>query len=141
MRVVIDTSVLIAAILGPAGPSREVIRCCLKGIFKPVMGTALFTEYESLLARKEKFSNCVLTTSEREELLDALLSVSEWVQIYYLWRPNLRDEADNHIIELAVTGAVSHVVTNNVRDFENAELIFPSIHVVKPQELLHVRPD
>jgi hypothetical protein len=34
----------------------------------------------------------------------------------FLWRPNLPDEADNHVIELAVAGGASAVVTNNVRD-------------------------
>ena len=45
-----------------------------------------------------------LTASERRALFDALLSVSEWIKVYYLWRPNLPDEGDNHLIELAVAG-------------------------------------
>jgi hypothetical protein len=28
--------------------------------------------------------------------LDAFLSVCHWQKVYYAWRPNLPDEADNH---------------------------------------------
>lgn len=139
MRIVVDTSVFVAAVLGPAGPSREIIRRCLTGEFQPIIGTALFTEYESLLAREGKFDDCLLTAPEREELLDAFLSVSEWIQVYYLWRPNLQDEADNHIMELAISGAAGYVVTNNLRDFRGGELTFPAIRIVSPQELLRQR--
>lgn len=139
MRVVLDTSVFVAAVLGSSGPSREVVRRCLKGQYRPLMGTALFAEYESLLRRDDKFTDCLLTASEREELFDALLSVTEWVQVYYLWRPNLPDEADNHVLEFAISGAAEYVVTNNIRDFNRAELSFPALRIVKPQELLRKR--
>lgn len=139
MRIVLDTSVFVAAILGPSGPSREVIRRCLVGEFQPIMGTALYMEYESLLTRDGKFDDCLLTAQEREELLDALLSASEWVQVYYLWRPNLRDEADNHLMELAISGAAEYVVSNNIRDFRGSELHFPAIRIAAPQDLLRVR--
>lgn len=51
-------------------------------------------------------------------LLNAFVSVSEWVEIYYSWRPNLRDEGDNHLIQLAVARNARIVVTNNIRDFQ-----------------------
>jgi predicted nucleic acid-binding protein len=49
-----------------------------------------------------------------------------------LWRPNLRDEGDNHIVELAVAGGAGMIVTNNVADFRNAELKFPGIEILRP---------
>jgi len=77
-----------------------------------------------------------LTLDEREALLNAFLSVCLWVDIYYAWRPNLRDEADNHLIELAVAGGATRLITKNLRDFRNAELIFPGIRVSSPEEFL-----
>ena len=47
---------------------------------------------------------CQLDREEREALLNAFLSVCTWQTVYYLWRPNLPDEADNHLVELAVAG-------------------------------------
>ncbi|WP_422133014.1 MULTISPECIES: PIN domain-containing protein [unclassified Endozoicomonas] len=49
--------------------------------------------------------------SEREQVLNALLSITQWVEIYYLWRPKLPDEADNHLVELAMAGGASHIIT------------------------------
>lgn len=134
--IVLDTSVLVAALLGPRGPSRAVLRACLEGCVQPLMGTTLFLEYEALLGRENVFAACALNRAEREALVDALLSVCRWTAVYYTWRPNLRDEADNHLIELAVAGGATYVVTNNLRDFQAPELRFPSLQIVLPETLL-----
>jgi hypothetical protein len=68
--------------------------------------------------------------------LEAFLSVCEWVQVYYLWRPNLRDDGDNHILELAVAGGASVIVTKNVADFRGSELRFADIRILSPKILL-----
>jgi len=133
---VIDTNVLVSAFLGPDGSSREVLRRSLKMQDRPIVGAALFAEYESVLAREELFSKCVLSARERNELFDAFLSVCQWTRIYYTWRPNVRDESDNHLIELAVAGAAQAIVTKNVRDFSGMELRFPDIRIVTPAALL-----
>ena len=54
----------------------------------------------------------------------------------YLWRPNLPDEADNHVVELSVAGGAEVIVTHNMRDFERAELRFPGLRVLTPGELI-----
>ena len=56
--------------------------------------------------------------------------------VYYLWRPNLPDEGDNHILELAVAGGAESIVTQNIRDFRRSELRFPGIAVLTPEEFL-----
>lgn len=134
--VVIDTSVLISALLGPAGPSRELIRRCLQGRYKPLISNTLFQEYEDVTSRPHILDKCPLTQAELRELLNAYYSAGEWVHIYYLWRPNLPDESDNFLIELAVAGNANCIVTNNVRDLRDAELIFPDLHITTPEQLL-----
>jgi putative PIN family toxin of toxin-antitoxin system len=134
--VVVDTNVFVAALLGPTGASRSVLRACLDGRLSPLMGTALFAEYESLLSREGVFRGCLLDRGQREAVLDAFLSVCRWTVIYFSWRPNLRDEADNHLIELAVAGGASAVVTKNTRDFRFAELHFPGLRILQPEKLL-----
>ncbi len=61
---------------------------------------------------------------------------SEWVRVYYLWRPKLRDEADNHVMELAVAGSAGAIVTNNVADFYEPGLRFREIRILRPREVL-----
>ena len=73
-----------------------------------------------MLNRSSLYRSSPLSQPEREELVAAFLSVCEWVQVYFGWRPNLPDEADNHIVELAVAGAASMIVRNNARDFRPA---------------------
>lgn len=132
----VDTSIFISALIGTKGPSREVIRRCLQGVYQPLMGNALFLEYESVIERDSIQEDCPLSGSEIQELLEAFLSVCQWVNIYYLWRPNLIDEADNHLIELAVAGNAIALVTNNVRDFQNTELLFPDLLILKPEDII-----
>ena len=61
--IVLDTNVFVSALLGPRGMSRELLRRCLLGRYQPLMGTTLFLEYESLLARDELFETCQLDRS------------------------------------------------------------------------------
>lgn len=51
-------------------------------------------------------------------------------------RPNLRDEADNHVIELGFAGGARVIVTKNIRDFRATELRFPDLQVLKPEAVL-----
>lgn len=90
-RIVVDTSILISALIGSRGPSRELIRCCLKGEYQPLMGNSLFAEYESVVWREKIISSCPLTKDEILALLNAFMASCEWVSVYYLWRPNLKD--------------------------------------------------
>ena len=122
--------------LSRAGDNRKVLRACLEGRVRPIVGQALICEYEDVLSRSVVFRNCVLSTAERFELLDAVLSVSDWVKIYFSWRPNLRDEGDNHLVELAVAGRADMIVTHNIRDLRAGELKFPGLRIVRPHELL-----
>jgi uncharacterized protein len=135
MVVVVDTNVFLSALLGPGGASRQVLRACLEGRLEPLKGTALFTEYEDLLGRSELFEACRLSPARREALLDAFASVCRWTTVYFAWRPNLRDEADNHLIELAVAGGAEVVVTRNLRDVRSGELKFPGLRILPPEEL------
>jgi putative PIN family toxin of toxin-antitoxin system len=136
MIVVVDTNVLVSAFLGPGGAGREVLRRALQRRLEPLMGAALFAEYESVLARDALFERCVLSATERDQLLDDFLSVCRWTRVYYTWRPNVPDESDNHLVELAVAGGAQAIVTKNVRDFARMELRFPNLRVATPADLV-----
>lgn len=138
MRIVVDTNVLLGALLRQGGPNRKVLRACLEHRLLPYVGLKLFLEYEDVLARERLFRNCPLNAAERQQLFAAFLSVAEWTEVHYLWRPNLRDERDNHLMELAVAASAEILVTNNLCDFRNAELHFPSIRVLSPSDCLEV---
>ena len=135
MKVILDTNILVAACMG-SKPANTIVAQCLQGVFQPIVGTTLFNEYETVLLREEIFTNCRLNVAEREELLNIFLSCCQWVKIYYAWRPNLADEGDNHLIELAVAGNANYLITRNIRDFHQAQLHFPRIHICTPEDFL-----
>ncbi len=135
-KVVIDTSVMISALIGKRGASREVIRCCLTGKYLPLISNSLFQEFEDVSSRRVVRKACPLRAGEIRDLLNAFYSVCSWVPIYYLWRPNLKDEDDNFLIELALAGNSRKIVTNNVKDLQPAELKFDDLRILKPQQLL-----
>ena len=134
--IVVDTNVFVGALLSGTGANREIVRRCLTGVYQPLMGAGLFAEMEDTLQRTELMKKSPVSPNEREALFAAFLSVCRWTNIYYLWRPNLRGEGDNHVLELAIAGGADAVITNNVRDFAGGELKFPGIHIMTPVQFL-----
>lgn len=134
---VVDANVLVGGLISAAGHNRAVLRACLQGVANPIIGEALFLEYESVMGRSHLYVKSPLSPSERHEVFSAFLSVCEWITVYYLWRPNLPDEGDNHILELGVAGGAEAIVTNNVADFRRSELRFPEIRILTPKEFLN----
>lgn len=132
----VDTNVLVSAVLSPDGAAREVLRRCLTGHARPLLSNALFLEYEDVLAREELFAASSISSKDRVALLEAVLSICEWVSISFLWRPNLPDESDNHLIELAVAGNAESIITGNTKHIVAGELVFELIRIVTPANWL-----
>ena len=132
--VVIDTNVFVAGLRSAGGASRVVLRRALTGDFQPLFGNALWLEYQDLLGRDVWGEST--TSAERLQVLAALAQQGRWVPVYYGWRPNLPDEADNHLIELALAGGAAAIVTHNVRDVRRGELLFEQLRVLTPAQCL-----
>ena len=140
MKIILDTNIFVGACLG-SRYDNLVIRGCLTGDFKPLVSHALLFEYEDLIGREFVFDHPVaLNFEEREILFNALYSVCRLIDVSYLWRPNLKDEGDNFIVELAVAGNADYIVTKNIKDFRQSELVFDSFKVITPKQLLE-NPD
>ena len=63
-----------------------------------------------------------------------------WIEVFYAWRPNLPDEADNHLIELAVAARADVIVTRNLRDLSRGELKFAGLKILSPESCLEAFP-
>jgi len=134
--VVIDTNILVSALRSDGGASREVLRRALRGVYQPLFSNALWLEYEDLLGRAV-WSDAT-TPGERREILAALAAAGRWVRIYYLWRPNLPDEADNHLIELAVAGGAKAIITHNTRHLSRGQLLWKDLSILTPARCLEI---
>jgi putative PIN family toxin of toxin-antitoxin system len=135
--IVIDTNVFVSALRTTelsGNASRAVLRATLGGKFTPLFGNALWLEYEDLLGRQVWTEST--TAAERLAVLKALASVGRWVSIYYGWRPNLPDEGDNHLIELAVAGNAWAIVTYNLKDLQRGQLSWPHLQILTPEDCM-----
>ncbi|MDN5844601.1 MAG: putative toxin-antitoxin system toxin component, PIN family [Alcaligenaceae bacterium] len=138
IAIVLDTDVFVSGLRSEGGASREVLRRILLGKYLPLFGNALWLEYEDLLGRLVWTD--MTTAQERREVLAALAQAGRWVSVYYGWRPNLPDEADNHLIELAVAGGAQAIVTHNVRDVARGELAWENLRALTPAQCLESLP-
>src|SRR5437588_7257470 len=119
MRVVFDTSVLVAAARSKRGASHEILSRLPHARFQAVISVPLFIEYRALLLRPENLLQRV--PAQAEGFLDFLLSVSHLQEIFFLWRPALSDPDDDFILELAVAAGCRYIITHNLRDFRGTE--------------------
>ncbi|WP_181389662.1 PIN domain-containing protein [Leucothrix pacifica] len=88
--------------------------------------------------REKIQSLCKKTTVSLMEFLDGFASICTPIDARYLWRPNLKDEADNHLVELAIAAQARYIITNNVSDFAQAQLKQLGYEVITPEQLLRV---
>jgi putative PIN family toxin of toxin-antitoxin system len=131
MRVVLDTSVIVAGLRSPAGASWQVLKQIGQRKFRIAATPGMFLEYEQVLKRTKH----QLPLDQIEAFLSELAAVIDPVQVHFLWRPQLTDANDELVLEAAINGGVKAIVTHNRRDFVRAALRF-GIDVWTPAELL-----
>jgi putative PIN family toxin of toxin-antitoxin system len=117
VRVVLDTSVLVAAWRSRNGASFEILRLVPQGVFELVVSVPLVVEYEAVLLRH---CSGAQTAEHVTNLVDYLCARAHHQAIFYLWRPCLSDPGDDMVLELAVAAEARIVVTHNVKDFAAA---------------------
>ena len=98
--------------------------------FQLVVSVPLVLEYEMALKRRTELSD-----EDAEAVVDYLCRVADRQEIYFLWRPFLKDPADEMVLEVAVGAGVERIVSHNVGDFRGVEEQF-GIRVVTPGEFL-----
>jgi putative PIN family toxin of toxin-antitoxin system len=117
VRLVLDTTVLVAGLRSASGASRRLLRAALEKRFVLLLSVPLVIEYEAVATRKEHLRASGLKSTEVVALLDALISVSEPVVPRFRWRPMLRDPNDDMVFEAAFNGQADLLVTFNRTDF------------------------
>jgi putative PIN family toxin of toxin-antitoxin system len=132
VKLVLDTSVLVAAIRGPGGASATLLDRALAGEINVLISTPLLLEYEAVMTREEHLQVSGLTEAEISTLLDAFAAVAQHVEFFFTWRPSLNDPDDEMVLETAVNGGADAIVTFNERDFPAVTTRF-GIEVVAPR--------
>jgi putative PIN family toxin of toxin-antitoxin system len=131
-RVVLDTNVLVAASRSKKGASTKLLSLVGTGRFEMCVSVPLILEYESVLLRDLEPDSAEWQV--RMDILDYLCRVAKRQEIFFLWRPSLRDPKDEMVLEAAVAGGCSAIISYNKRDFAGAERF--NITVTSPQDFL-----
>ena len=123
-RVVLDTDVLVAAWRSPQGASAELLRMVYAGQLSMLASVPLFAEYEAVLTRPSQLRAMGLKAADARQALDELAERVVPVQGWFQWRPQLRDAADEMVLEAAVNGGADALISFNQRDFGGAPARF-----------------
>lgn len=129
---VIDTNILVSALMSKRGASYKILSLLPTGKFAFHLSVPLVCEYESVLKRSEL--QLTWTAQDIDDLLDIICLLGIKHEIWYLWRPLLQDVKDDFVAELAVTAQAEGIVTQNIRDFKGLEKF--GIDLLTPKEFL-----
>ena len=135
IRIVLDTSVIVAGLRSQLGASNRILTLVAEQQLVPLMTTALFLEYEDVLSRSDQRLATGMSKEDVAGFLAAFASAAEAVDVYFTWRPQLADPADELVLEAAVNGRGSAIVTHNIRDFLPAARDF-DVDVIAPGTML-----
>ncbi len=139
MKIVVDTNVVLAALMSRDGVSNRFMIWMFEHPKKiNVVSNPLVTEFEAVLLRErnrqyyKQFSK-----EELQSFVDDICLVSHHQRISFLWRPFLKDIKDDMVLETAVNAGCEYIITYNVRDFSGVEEKF-SIKIVTPKQFLKI---
>jgi len=132
---VLDTSVIVSGLRSRLGASNRVLAAVAEQRCVPLVTTALFLEYEAVLLRPEQQLATGMNPRDIEGFLAAFASAAEPVELNFLWRPQLKDPADELVLEAAVNGQAAAIVTHNVNDFLSGASRF-GVPTLTPAEFL-----
>lgn len=135
MRIVLDTSVVVAGLRTRLGAGNAVLRLVAERRVVLLATPPLFLEYEDVLKRPEHQLVHGLVPEQVDGFLAELAALIEPVEVHFQWRPQGRDPNDEMVLEAAINGGADALVTYNIRDFAGAAERF-RISVLHPAELL-----
>ncbi len=135
MRVVFDTNILIAAARSRQGASFALMSMLPSKRFELALSVSLYTEWQAVLTRSENLP-AGMTPEDALSFLRYLASIAHLQDVFYLWRPRLKDPDDDMVLECAVAAGCSYIVTHNVRDFAGIESL--SVQAIRPSDFLNL---
>jgi putative PIN family toxin of toxin-antitoxin system len=129
---VLDTNVLVAASRSRRGASARVLSLVGSGRFEICISVPLVLEYEEAVMRHlDERSPARKVWSD---ILDYICLVGRRQEVFFLWRPLLRDPKDDMVLEVAVAAGCGRIVSFNKRDFAGADSF--GLKVLDPKEFL-----
>ena len=137
-RIVLDTNVVLSALRSRSGASAALLRRLASNAmsgseeFTVCLSVTLALEYEEILQRYR--ADFGWDEAQVKRFLAGLYDLVEETPVYFRWRPFLRDADDDMVLEAALSGGCTTIVTFNRRDFVGIESL--NLEVITPSEFL-----
>ena len=132
-QIVLDTNVLISALRSSRGASYKLLTLVgLTDAFAINLSVPLALEYEEVAKRLSEDTG--LSHKDIDDVLDYLCSIANKHDIFFLWRPFLKDPKDDMVLELAVEADCNFIVTYNEKDFSGVETF--GLEIISPKIFL-----
>ena len=131
-RIVVDTNVFISSLKSKKGASYKLLYQVSRQKFEQSISPTLIFEYESVAKRESQ--NIPLTSKNIDTIIDMICEWSIKCEVFFLWRPVLRDPKDDFILELAIESRSEFIITYNKKDFIGIEKF--GIKALTPKEFL-----
>ena len=135
MRIVLDTSVLVAAARSRNGASFKLVSMLPTPEIELALTVAVYTEWQAVMTRPENLPSGA-TLDDALAFLRYLASIAHLQDVHFLWRPFSRDPDDDMIVECAVASGCEYIVTHNVKDFRRVEEL--KVQAITPAQLLNL---
>jgi predicted nucleic acid-binding protein len=123
----------------PTGASAALLRAARRARLTLVGTVPLCLEYEDVCSRPEHLAAAEFSPADLAVFLDAVVGLLEPVDVWFLWRPQLRDPGDELVLEAAVNGRANAIATFNRRNFRPAAGRF-DIDILLPEEAIRSVP-
>ena len=133
MRIILDTSVLVAATRSRRGASFQLISMLPHRDVEIALTVALYTEWQAVLTHPEHLP-AGATVDDVQGFLRYLASIAHLQDVHFLWRPFLRDPDDDMVLEAAVASGSRYIVTHNVKDFRRTGAL--KVQAITPADFL-----
>jgi predicted nucleic acid-binding protein len=135
VRVVFDTSILVAAARSQQGASFALVSRIPAAGFQVCLSVGLYFEWQAVLTRNENLPPD-RTAEDSLRFLRYLAGQAHLQEIHFLWRPFLPDADDDMILELAFAAGCRYIVTHNVKDFQGSEEL--GVTAITPGDFLRL---
>ena len=132
--IVIDTNVFIAALKSKNGASYKLLFDVSRDKYEQNISPPLIFEFESVAKRESLYLN--ISNEQIGIIIDMICKLSKKCEIFFLWRPFLKDPKDDFILELAIESQSEFIITYNKKDFYGAEKF--GIKALTPKEFLEM---
>lgn len=130
-----DTDAVVAAMRSSGGASAALLRAARENRITLLATAPLCIEYETVCSRPEHVEAAGFSSADLAVFLDAVVDLVEPVEVWFLWRPQLRDPGDELVLEAAVNGRAEAIATFNRRDFLPSATRF-GVDVLLPAEVM-----